>query len=108
MPFPSQVLVEFWCVATRPVDANGFGWEPKRVEKEVRDAIARIPLIDENPVVFDHWLHIVASLEVRGKQVHDARIVAAMQAHGIEHVLTFNGSDYDRYPGITAVHPGSV
>ena len=26
-----QVLIEFWVVATRPVEANGFGWDPHTV-----------------------------------------------------------------------------
>ena len=25
-----QVLTEFWVVATRPVEVNGFGWPPTR------------------------------------------------------------------------------
>ena len=32
-----------------------------------------------------------------GKQVHDANIVATMQAHGERRLLTFNGSDFRRY-----------
>lgn len=42
------------------------------------------------------------------KQVHDARLVALMQAHGITHILTLNGSDFTRYPGITPVDPASL
>jgi predicted nucleic acid-binding protein len=105
--FP-QVIIEFWCVATRPVDVNGFGWEPERVETEIREAVARFPLIVDVPLIFDHWLRLVATLRIRGKQVHDARIVATMQAHGIAHVLTLNVADYRPYPGIEAVHPSSI
>ncbi len=30
-----QNFVEFWAVATRPVEANGFGWDSKRTAREV-------------------------------------------------------------------------
>ncbi len=42
---------------------------------------------------------------VSGIQVHDARLVAVMRVHGIAHILTLNVGDFQRYPGINAVHP---
>jgi predicted nucleic acid-binding protein len=50
----------------------------------------------------------VSTLEGQGVQVHDARLAAAMYAHGISHILTFNGNDFRRYPGISAIHADSV
>jgi predicted nucleic acid-binding protein len=38
-------------------------------------------------------------------KVHDARLVAAMKAHGIGRILTFNGEDFERYPDIEVVIP---
>ena len=32
-----QNLVEFWAVATRPVEANGLGWSADRARLELRD-----------------------------------------------------------------------
>ena len=43
-----------------------------------------------------------------GIQVHDARLVAVMLVHGIENILTLNVTDFQRYPGISAVHPQKV
>jgi predicted nucleic acid-binding protein len=103
-----QVVVEFWSVATRPADVNGYGWEPAQAEAEVREALDRFPLLDDIPAIFDHWLRLVIAHGVRGKKVHDARLVAAMQTHGIANILTFNVADFGRYDGITAVHPSSV
>jgi predicted nucleic acid-binding protein len=45
---------------------------------------------------------------VKGKQVHDARLVAMMEAHGITHILTLNGADFARYPGIVVIDPAGV
>ncbi len=45
---------------------------------------------------------------VCGVQVHDARLAAAMYAHGISEILTFNGFDFTRFAGITAIDPTIV
>ena len=36
----------------------------------------------------------------RGKQVHDANLVATMLAHGIRRLLTFNLADFQRFAGL--------
>jgi predicted nucleic acid-binding protein len=53
----------------------------------------------------DEWRRIVVAYQVSGKSSHDARLVAAMNVHGITQVLTFNVKDFARYPGIQAIHP---
>lgn len=40
-----------------------------------------------------------------GKRAHDARIIAAMLANGITHLLTFNPSDFEGISSITIIHP---
>jgi predicted nucleic acid-binding protein len=45
---------------------------------------------------------------VQGVQVHDARLVAWMQVHGMTHLLTLNASDFSRYPSINAWTPQDV
>ena len=47
-------------------------------------------------------------LSVKGKQAHDARLAAAMLRHSVTHLLTYNTSDFQRYPEITALSPVSV
>jgi hypothetical protein len=42
---------------------------------------------------------------VKGKQVYDARIVAALLRHHISHLLTFNASDFRRYSEMNIVEP---
>jgi len=50
----------------------------------------------------------VINLAIQSKQVHDARLAALMQFHGITQILTLNGSDFQRYPGIVPVDPQNV
>jgi predicted nucleic acid-binding protein len=49
--------------------------------------------------------NLARSVAVAGKQVHDANIVAAMQIHGIRHLLTNNGGDFARFAQFITVVP---
>ena len=55
--------------------------------------------------VFEFWQELVTQHSVKGKQVHDARLVAAMLRHGISHLLTFNVAHFARYSEITVIEP---
>ena len=39
---------------------------------------------------------------------HDARIAAAMLAHGVTNILIFNGGDFKRFRGVKTVEPADV
>ncbi len=103
-----QVLIEFWSVATRPAEANGMGLEPSFVGRYVERIGLRFPELPDVKDVFKNWLALVKTHERRGKQVHDARLVAVMLTHGVENLLTFNADDFGRYQEIKAVHPADV
>ena len=57
-------------------------------------------LIPDSPECYREWEKLAAQYSVRGKQAHDANLVAAMLAHGIEAILTFNQADFVRYAEI--------
>jgi predicted nucleic acid-binding protein len=50
----------------------------------------------------------VFEYQVSGKSTYDARLIAAMQVHGITSMLTFNPGDFRRYAGIEVVDPATV
>lgn len=105
-----QNFVEFWNVATRPIEKNGFGLMPANTDR-LLDLVERLfPLLPDSPAVYTEWRRLVVSFGVSGVQVHDARIVATMIVHGVTHVLTFNKADFVRYEtsGIVAVDPTTV
>ena len=58
--------------------------------------------------VYKNWRELVVKHSVSGIQVHDAKIAAAMKAHNIENLLTFNAKDFKRYSDIKAVEPKDV
>jgi len=104
-----QNFIEFWAVATRPLEANGFGWTSGRTANEVTGLQARFPLLPDSPEVFTRWLELVKELPLRGKRVHDARLVAVLQAHAVEHLITFNASDFAAFSSVVSlVDPRSL
>lgn len=105
-----QNFVEFWNVATRPTEKNGFGLAPTKADQLLRLVERLFPLLPDSPAVYPEWRRLVVSFGVSGVQVHDARIVAAMRVHGVTHILTFNTADFVRYStrGIVAVNPAAV
>jgi predicted nucleic acid-binding protein len=102
-----QVLMEFWAVATRPVDVNGFGWPVEAVRGEIDRLLDQFSLLPKTPAVFEQWLRLVTERKVVGKQVHDARLVALLNIHQVTYLLTFNGDDFKGY-GITALSPDEI
>lgn len=103
-----QVLVEFWVAATRPVEVNGFGWDPPLVAAALGRLRKRFSLLTEGPELFDRWLSLVERDGVRGKNAHDARLAAIALVHSVPQILTLNVSDFARFAGITAIHPAAV
>jgi predicted nucleic acid-binding protein len=102
-----QVLMEFWSVATRPVAVNGLGWPVDVVRGEIDRLLEQFPLLPETPVVFGEWLHLVTEHGVIGKQVHDTRLVAIMNAHQVTRLLTFNTGDFKVF-GEIAISPDEI
>jgi predicted nucleic acid-binding protein len=69
---------------------------------------AILTLLHDTPDVYSEWRQLVVQHDVKGVQVHDARLVAAMRVHGIDRILTYNPNDFRRYQGITAIQPSDV
>jgi predicted nucleic acid-binding protein len=103
-----QNLVEIWVVATRPEAYNGLGMNIDQASQELSRLKSLFNFIADTSAIHPVWESLVLQHRVSGKPAHDARLVAAMLVHGIESILTFNTSDFKRYPGIKAVNPAEV
>lgn len=103
-----QNLVEFWAVATRPRDDNGLGLTTAQATKELSAVLDFFRLLPHTPDVTEAWKQIVTAQGVSGKQTHDAHLVAIMQVHSVQTILTFNAGHFVRFPGITVVDPTQV
>ena len=103
-----QNLVEFWVVATRPVGQNGLGLSIPEAASELMRLKSIFPLLPDAPAIYEIWENLVIQYQVSGKPAHDARLVAAMQVHGITAILTFDRTGFSRYAGIEVVHPADA
>ena len=101
----AQNLIEFWSVATRPAEINGLGLTVEKVKLEIERIEKMFRVLDDFASVYKRWKDLVTSHSVRGRQVHDARLVALMLEHKIGNILTFNVDDFARYPEIGAMSP---
>jgi len=104
----TQVLIEMWTVATRPVGVNGMGWSADKTRSEIDQLLNRFPTVEETPQILSIWLALVTENQVLGKRTHDARLVALMQAKSINHILTLNPRDFEGFPDLTVLHPKEV
>ncbi len=104
----SQVIIEFWVVATRPISVNGLGWTVAETEQAVKMLINQFKLLEETPNIFLLWLNLVTTHNISGKHTHDLRIQAVMLAHNISHILTLNPKDFVKIEGIYIIHPSSL
>ena len=104
----AQNIIEFWAVATRPREANGFGSDVEKTAEEVESLLNLFLFLEDSPAIFQNWVQLVSTGAVKGKQVHDARLIATMKAHSVTNLVTFNTDDFTRYTDITTVHPASI
>jgi predicted nucleic acid-binding protein len=105
--FTLQNVSEFWNVMTRPVAANGLGFSPAFAVGEVAKIETVLTLLPDSPAVYEEWKRLVITYAVSGAKVHDTRLVAMMNVHGVRRILTFNTSDFARFE-IEALHPSAV
>jgi predicted nucleic acid-binding protein len=95
--FTLQNIAEFWNVMTRPIAANGLGFSPAFTLSElvkIERVLTRLP---DSPATYEEWKRLVITYAVGGAKVHDARLVAIMNVHGVRRILTFNIADFARF-----------
>ncbi len=103
-----QNLIELWVVATRPLGENGLGMTPAETAKELGRIKGMFLFLPETPAIYPAWEALVLNHAVSGKPSHDARLVAAMQVHGLTAILTFGKAGFSRFSGIEVIHPADV
>jgi predicted nucleic acid-binding protein len=103
-----QNIIEFWAVATRPESQNGLGLSVNETAQQIGLFKSLFMLLPDNDSIFPEWEELVRRHQVLGKQVYDARLVAAMMVHSLTHLLTFNTNDFKRFGVITATNPQAI
>ena len=103
-----QVLREYLVTVTRPpTDAT----PPLTLEVAVADVRRLLDIytvLEGGPAVTEHLLRLVVDHPTRGKQIHDANLVATMLECGITRLLTFNEADFRRFRPLVTLEPVAV
>ena len=104
----TQNAAEFWNVCTRPTAAGGYGLPIQDTEKKLRILERLVEFRADTLASFQEWKRLVVAHQVSGVEVHDTRLVAAMNVQGITHIVTYNKDDFKRFRNITASLPSEV
>jgi predicted nucleic acid-binding protein len=95
-------LHEYLAVVTRP-QATAPPLTMATAIADVRRFQSSFEVANEGPAVLERLLELLAVHPGAGKQVHDTNLVAAMLAHGIRRLLTFNVADFQRFDGVIEI-----
>jgi len=74
--------------AARAEQRLGFSVGARLGEMEKIERL--LTLLPDSPAVYGEWKRLVVQHSVLGSKVHDAKLVATMNVHGIRRILTFN------------------
>jgi predicted nucleic acid-binding protein len=102
-----QILREYLVTLSRP-QTFSLPVPAATLIADVNRFQAQFRIAEDGPVVTANLLALLASIPVGGKQVHDANIVATMQAHGLRRLLTHNTADFTRFGALIQVEPWVV
>lgn len=90
-----QILREYLATMTRP---QAFATLPREtVLQQVIKFVERFKVADDTPAVTQQLLALISNHQIGGKQVHDANIVATMQANSVPCLLTHNVKDFKQF-----------
>lgn len=103
-----QNAAEFWNVCTRPRERNGLGLSLRETSRRLQLIEQQFLFLPETEATYAQWRRIVMECGVSGVQVHDARLAAVMCVNNLSHLLTLNPRDFQRFTGITPVHPDNL
>jgi predicted nucleic acid-binding protein len=91
-----QVLFEYYCVVTKPVDKNGYGYTSAKAMEEVEDLMQIYDIIDD-VTDMNIWKDIMITYSITGLKSHDARLVATMESNAINNIFTKNEADFRQF-----------
>jgi predicted nucleic acid-binding protein len=99
-----QILREYLAVLTRPGTTTLASPRAAAVA-DVSAFVRMFHIADDTSDVTINLLALVQSVPMGGKQIHDANLVATMQAYGIPRLLTHNVVDFTRFGTSITVVP---
>lgn len=99
-----QTIREYLSALTRSNDLSAPIPTASLVE-DSRLFASQFSVAEDNSDVTERLLTLIEQVSVGGKQIHDANIVATMQAYKIPSLLTHNTQDFNRFANLITVIP---
>jgi predicted nucleic acid-binding protein len=99
-----QVLREYLATLTRPQQYANIHPIAELIG-DIRLFQTQFRIAEDNLQVTERLLALMEQVPIGGRQVHDANIVATMQAYGIGQLLTHNVADFNRFSDFITLLP---
>lgn len=99
-----QVMCEYAATMTLPTP-EGRIFSALEVARDLERLGGSFLVADETSEVTRKLRSLLVKHDVKGRQVHDANIVATMLANQVARLLTFNVADFRRFEPLIALEP---
>lgn len=102
-----QILREYVSTVTRSWEwSQALSMESALLQANI--LVSTCEMLEDGPAVYDALMFLCRNVELYGRSIFDANIVATMLAHGDDVLFTFNFKDFRRYEKyIKVVHVGA-
>ena len=95
-----QILREYTVIMTRP-ESLEKPITPEEVISDLEKFENIFYIADENKKVTENLKKLIRNYKLIGKRIHDANIVATMEANSISVLFTLNLDDFKNFKGIS-------
>jgi predicted nucleic acid-binding protein len=95
----TQILREYLVVLTRGIVFEE-SFSVDQVLTQIETLLPNLTVLDEPLAAADLLRTLVRQYQIRGKQIHDANIIAVMLTHGVQRLATYNQADFQRFDEI--------
>ncbi len=99
-----QILREYLATLSRPQPFTPPLTAPTLIA-DIHRFQAQFRIAEDGPTVTANLLALLTTIPIGGKQVHDANIVATMQACGLRRLLRHNTAAFARFGALIPVEP---
>jgi predicted nucleic acid-binding protein len=103
-----QIICEFYSVITNP--RRVAVPSSPAVALQVISALLQLPGVSVLPVnarALTMLIELLSRHPVTGPEIFDLQIVATMKANNIRRIYTFNTTDFEIFPELTVIVPGT-
>ncbi|MSU61306.1 MAG: PIN domain-containing protein [Pedosphaera sp.] len=100
-----QVLREYLAVVTRPAPGQTTPPDWTAILANLAAFRAQFLVLEDTGPVAEELARLAQQFAVRGRQIHDANLVAVMRRSGVRDLLTHNTADFTRFSALIQVHP---